>query len=186
MKIQLFGNLFWGLILIVIGANFILKHYIHMNIPVFRIIIGLMVIYFGFSILFGNFSKRDKGTTVFSSNAILDINEDEKEYSIIFGNGIIDLTDADILKNKKKIIVNSIFANTIVRIPNNIPLKIQANTAFGEISSPDRKSSFLGEHTFYINADSSDSVIKIIASSVFGSMQIRTINIENVKVETEE
>ncbi len=183
---QLFGNFFWGLILIVIGANFLLKNYIHINIPVFRIIIGLMVIYFGFSILFGNFTRRDKGATVFSSNAILDINEDEKEYSIIFGNGVIDLTDTDILKNKKKVVVNSVFANVIVRIPDNIPLKIQANTAFGEISSPNRRTSFLGEHTFYINKESTDSVVKIIASSVFGNMQIRTVATENVNVETEE
>lgn len=170
MRIE--GKFFWGILLIILGISLAVEHYVQFDIPVFRIIIGSIFIYWGVNIVFGGFSHRDKSHYVFMPNADAKINERDNEYSIIFGNGIIDLTDITVLKGKRKIVCNSVFADTEVILPADISIDIKANTFFGEISTPARKTTFIGEHSNYINPGSSEHHVNIIATAVFGNMRI--------------
>lgn len=167
------GKLLWGLILITLGIALAVEHYVDIDIPVFRIIIGSIIIYWGINLVFGGFSRRNKSNYVFVPNANAKVNERDDEYSIVFGNGIIDLRDKPILESKHKIICNSVFADAEVIVPNDVAVDIKANTFFGEITTPARKSTFIGEHSNYINPGASDHHVYIIATAIFGNLRIR-------------
>ncbi|MDD2331344.1 MAG: hypothetical protein PHI68_01685, partial [Candidatus Cloacimonetes bacterium] len=47
-----FGNMFWGILIILLGLSLILKDF-NINIPLFKIFFGLIIILFGIKLLIG-------------------------------------------------------------------------------------------------------------------------------------
>ncbi len=176
MKTRVLSGFFWGIMLIIIGTVLILNHYVSIELPLLRILFGFLLIYWGMNMVFGKFSKKDKCTYILSPNANMSINEHDREYSIVLGNGTIDLTDSMILRHKKKVIVNSVFADVIVLLPDDVSVNILANTAFGEIRTPGRVSSFMSKHTDYVNPGLEDEHVSLISTAVFGNMTIKKNN----------
>mgnify|MGYP003990967287 FL=1 len=54
----LFSGLFWGVMLVLFGASMILRAVFNLDIPIFRIIFALVIIYFGVKLLLGRQSFK--------------------------------------------------------------------------------------------------------------------------------
>ncbi len=184
MKFQLFGGAFWGILLIIGGILFILRNYVNINIPIFRILFGFLLIYWGLSVIFGGFVHRDSSTIVFSNATNMEINDTENEYNIIFGSGNIDLSDFNKLKEKESVEINAIFGSANVLIPDNIPIHINSNAVFGETKIPEKKTSFIGEINSTLNDKQGIKPVNIEVNAIFGSITVETVHIEIPRPET--
>jgi hypothetical protein len=177
---RLFGNIFWGLILILIGLLYLLKQRYGINLPILRTVLGFVLIYIGICFLTGyaGISLVDKSNLIFSSDRII-AKEEVNEYNIIFSNGVIDLRDYmrnikdDPKASNKQIKVNTIFSKGTIILEEGIPYRINTNTAFGATNLPNRSVNGFGDMSYANQGD--DSGIKIKVDTVFG----RTDVIEN-------
>lgn len=106
-----------------------------MNIPVFRIVISVLLIYMGLRILFGGFAfEKSNRNVIFNDNQIKVATAGD--YNIIFGRGIVDLTDYS-AEAHTRIEINTIFGSGVVKLNPDQPLKITVNSVFAGAKMPD-------------------------------------------------
>lgn len=169
---NLFNGIFWGALFILAGLLFIMKNYVNINISVFRLIFGLILLYVGFRVIFGGFVGKGKSDVMFDEKNIKYTTQNN-EYNIVFGKGIVDLTNIKLEGESKKIEVNAIFGSAEVTIPSNVPVVIVAGTAFGSVETPGNASHFIGDHKFISTSyKEGEPFVKLEANAVFGSVDI--------------
>lgn len=178
MKISfLFSGTFWGVLLILFGLSSILKSF-NINIPLARIFLGVIIIYVGIVMLFGGDIYTGKNNIVFNDTNIKVTENISDKYNIIFGSGVIDLTEISPEKFRTGIEVNTIFGASEILIDSSKPVILNISSVFGKATIPDGNNITFGDYR-YVNVDEekNQDVIEIEGSVVFGSMEIR--NIEN-------
>jgi len=173
------AGIFWGMLLIVIGLGIVIRIVFNINFPLFKFIIAFFFIFIGIKILVGNFGmwhgKVDENTTIFSESRINGLQDNFKEYNVIFGNSIIDLRDIDLSKESKEIKVNTIFAGTEIKIDDKTPVRIKADAAFASADLPKGNSAVFGTTKYESETFSSDTnYLYIKADVVFGSIEVRS------------
>lgn len=147
MKIELFGGAFWGVLLILIGILFLIKHVFNIQFPVGRVIIAFLFIYIGIRMLIGyNFLsfRGNMGDAAAFSNSTFNYSPDRNNYSCVFGNYRLDLSDINITENKT-IEISAVFSEFKVRVNKDSNLEIISSTAFGYTSLPNGNSNAFGE-----------------------------------------
>ncbi len=172
----IFSGAFIGLLIILFGLSIILKEVFHITFPVFRVLFGLFVIYLGVRIIAGGFSRdgSNENTQVFN-NSRVEYHPNQREYNIIFGNGIVDLSNMANVAGNRNIDVNVIFGNGVLKINENVPAMIELSTAFGQARTHDRTANGFGE-TIYTTPglDQNQPYLFIKASAVFGRLTVET------------
>jgi hypothetical protein len=168
---MLHSGLFWGTIIILFGLSIIVKHVFHIDIPVFKILIGLILIAIGLKILFINtgavhFRKINKeGNKIVFTSGSFDFDPEQSEYNVVFGKSVLDMTSLN-ESIDKRIKLNSVFGEIEVYINNNTIVRINSSSVFGNVSAP--------EPLDYAN-DTSDSTVEnyslhFNANSIFGNI----------------
>ena len=168
-----FSGLFWGVILVLIGLTIVIKAVFKIDIPLFRIVFALLLIYFGAKLLFGGFGIRaSRSTTIFSESRIESL-ESGSEYNVIFGKSSIDLRAIDIAEKSAKVEINVVFGSGIVYINPEMPVKIKISTVFGDSKLPKGNVSFFGDYVYktesYVEGE---NYLKLDVDVVFGNVII--------------
>lgn len=165
------SGVFWGAMIILFGFGILLKAIFHINIPFFKILLGIIIICFGISIILEGLSIKKNtsffGTYNFNSELV------QNEYNIIFSTrGNIDFSNINFSNyNGKEIKINSIFASTLVYIDKDMEVNIKASSAFGLVSMPNGDSVTFGniERVFGSNASKR---INLNVNLAFGEVKI--------------
>ncbi len=174
MRIELFSGVFWGIYFIIVGSLALLKSFSNINIPLFRLAIGILLIYIGVVFALGGHPGiRSEPGTVLMEKRITNISG-SGEHSTIFGEGIFHVSppsEGQTLNLK----FNSIFASTVIHVPSDTPVKVTGNVAFGSISTPDGSSAIIGDRSYTTPGyrEGKTGAIYIEANAVFGSLIIR-------------
>ncbi len=163
------AGFFIALILILIGVSILIKSIFNINIPVFRILLGALFIFIGIKILVGRefyiFSNRSLNYTN---------NSRHSDYNNIFGKTDIDMTGYPTPEGIKKLEINTVFGGGILRISENIPIVIKANSAFSGIKFPNETVISFGQYTYKTQAaENSNSYYEVTVNVVFGGLEIR-------------
>jgi predicted membrane protein len=176
------SGMFWGILLIIIGVSLILKIIFHVDFPIFKIIVAFALIYLGIKILIGPSFKifnehKDEQTIVFGKGEFNDI-KSEKEYNVVFGKADFDLrTLALDTLTPTKIRMNTVFGNSKVILPPNMPVKIEVDAAFAGVTLPNGNTASFGSSTYTTkNFDSAMGYLHIKADAVFGSLEFEQKN----------
>jgi len=144
----LFSGLFWGVMLVLFGASMILRAVFNLDIPIFRIIFALIIIYFGVKLLIGRQAfKNEENFSMFRSSSVT-MKESGGEYDVIFGQSNIDLTNIDISESSKKVNVDVVFGSANLLIDSNVPMKLKVSTVFADCKLPNRNISFFGDSKY--------------------------------------
>ena len=144
----LFSGLFWGVMLVLFGISMILKAMFHFDIPIFRIIFALIIIYFGVKLLLGRHAfKGDNNYSMFRSSDVT-MSEDGGEYDVIFRQSNIDLSNIDISESSKKVEVNVVFGSGNLLIDPAKPMKLNISTVFADCKLPHRSINFFGDSNY--------------------------------------
>lgn len=170
-EMRMFGTLFWGLLFIALGAAFLIKYVFQLNISVFRVIFGFVLIYFGISSIVGGFTTSTKNDVIFGKGNI-QASKADNEYNMIFSNGEIDLRNVKIQDSNNNIEVHVVFSNGTVRLNPDVAAVVKVTSAFGTASVPGNSVSF-GEYTYKTRGyREGEPYLNIDANVVFGKLDI--------------
>ncbi|MCB5278863.1 MAG: cell wall-active antibiotics response protein [Candidatus Cloacimonetes bacterium] len=173
-----FGNIFWGILLVLWGASLILKTF-NIHMPLAKIFIAVVIIMFGIKLLIGSNSKsltRDHSgrRNYYRSNR-------SGEYTMVFSSGTIDLRDIN--ENNPNMEITVVFGNCTVILPAHLSFDIEPTSVFGATILPDKSHYGFGE-SHYQNNGVSQSMIHIESTSVFGRLEYVFENVETVQADT--
>ncbi|NLI61695.1 MAG: hypothetical protein GX375_09770 [Clostridiales bacterium] len=160
---------FWGIFLIGVGILMILKYQFKLNISLSRIVIGVLFLALGVSMLIGQPGFRTKSNIIFSDGNV-QVVKPEKEYNIIFGNMLIDLSEIKEDDIDGKIEINTVFGNALVKINPEISTVIEVSSAFASANTPDGSTITFGEHSY--KRGEGHPILNIKANVVFGKIDI--------------
>ena len=172
----LFSTVFWGAMLILLGGSIILKAVFHIDIPIFRIIIAIIVIYWGVTLLVGKplrFGRSRSESVLFNSESFDSASGDEK-YNVVFGSGKFNLSNINLDEGSRYVDINVVFGEGVLLIPKDLPVIIRSSAVFAEVSLPDGNGSSFGDSGYKSNNyKEGEPVLVIKGNVVFGELEIR-------------
>jgi len=168
------SKLFWGALVIIAGILIILGGVFKINIPIFRTLFALFIIYIGVRMLMGSFGgswkSRGDNADVFSSSQYRVTNADlGKEYNAVFGSQKIDLSGLT-LDQDASIEFNAVFGSIEIRVPANLNLRVKGSAVFGSTQFPNGTQAVFGDQTFSTEQGSGPR-LDVEANAVFGSVR---------------
>jgi len=173
------AGIFWGIMFIILGFGLIIKWAFNIDVPIFRILIAFLLIYLGLRIMFGgggifNF-KGEKNDVIFRESRFSGIDKNNKEYNVIFGNAVFDLTDIELKEEPSTMIkINTIFAGTEVWISKDIPVRINVDAVFSGARIPGGNSSVFGSSLYESESYDKDKPhLYIKADVVFAGFEVK-------------
>ena len=169
------SGIFWGTLIVLWGISMIIETIFHIDIPFFRIAFACMVIAFGVRILTGSrtWGWVDTGSDAVFGNASFKGKDIRDAYSIVFGHGDVDLSEAT--SGDKRATVNTVFGASKIRVNPKQPVRVRASCAFGEVVMPDGRTSSFGETSWTSPAfkDGKDA-LEIKIDVAFGRAEVVT------------
>jgi hypothetical protein len=168
----IFTDLFWGMLLILLGISILVKVLLGCNIPIVRIFLALLLIYGGTSLIIGTLPQYSEETILFQK-ADLKPQKLESTYTIALSSARLDFSSIR-LKEPQKVKVTTILGNTKIKLNKSIPTELYINTAFANAKLPDdNKVSISGSYAFKMPADSTQKpLLKLEANVVLGNLEI--------------
>jgi len=170
-------GLFWGILLVLIGAIMIINVVFKINLPVVKLILAFIFIYLGVRLLLGKgfqCSTKTEKDVAFSEQTFIHDGENTNEYNVVFGKGIIDLRSIPIKTDQPSVVkVNTAFGASEVWVDKSKPYRIKVNTAFSGVNLPNGSTSVLGTNVYKsAGADTAVNYIDIRADIAFGALRI--------------
>ncbi|WP_295163551.1 hypothetical protein [uncultured Brachyspira sp.] len=150
-----------GLFVICSGIYILIRYCFNVNMPfilytpIFRMIIGMIIIFLGVYIIFGIYYVGD--------------GIHKTKYSIYFKTETIDLSNLEIYRNRT-IDVNTVFSDTVILIDDKIRVHIKVASAFGSVSLPTGDSVSFGETNFVMG--NSDKILYLNVSCAFAQIRV--------------
>jgi len=166
----LFSGVFWGIIVVLLGLSIILNVVAGVKIPFFRIFFGLLLIYWGVSLLIGARFGRS-GTAVFSDASIKATSAGKQD--VIFGRAVIDLSGIVLKEGVNRYEVNTVFGASVIKLDPAMPVKVVASSAFAGVKLPDGGNVAFGESTWRSPNLKEDSTYLLVKTDVvFGGTEV--------------
>ncbi|MGE3063456.1 MAG: hypothetical protein AB7T10_07485 [bacterium] len=184
MNFGVFSGFFWGVILISAGVLMVIKNLLHLNIPIFKLLLGIFFVYLGISMLAGGFSHSEEKEIIFSSGTMT-VSGEQDDYNVIFGTGTVDftsLTPCDTVRTYK---VNVIFSSAEIIINPSIPVEIKSSAVFASAQLSDSKRVSFGSKDYATAPDSLSKTVIIEANAVFGSIDVMSMELKPAVPETD-
>jgi predicted membrane protein len=174
----LFGGLFWGILIIVIGISIVMKHAFNIDFHLVRIFFGIIIILFGVKMITGWGGKpHSKGKDI----GIVRINDNNGDYDVVFSDTTLDLTN-EILNNNVPKEINVVFGSARILVPDSINLDISTTTVFGYTELPNRSNAGFGGGHYKIGSDNQKPTYRIETNTIFGSLIFEVVSsAENLK-----
>jgi predicted membrane protein len=169
-----FGNIFWGMLLVLWGASLILKTF-NINMPLAKIFVAVVIILFGVKLLIGTGGRtisreRNNKGSYYRSNR-------SGEYTLVFSSGTIDLRDLS--EDSPALEITVVFGNATVLLPRHLNFDIEPTSVFGATVLPDKSHYGFGASRYHAGKDEG-RVIYIESTSVFGRLEYVFEDVEHV------
>ncbi len=177
MKIGMDNISFWGIFLILLGMALLVRVLLNIDLPVLRILGGLLLILLGVRIIVGGFDiwpfKTSDNEIFFRSEIIDDSIELADEYNLVFSQTTFELGKLDLKEKRKELKINNIFSGCIVYLPENVPVNIIVEAVFAGVKMPTRNTPVFGRGAFRSDEfDPHQPHIDIRVNVVFGSVTL--------------
>ncbi len=168
----------WGIGFIILGLLILLNALFGFNVPIFRILLALLLLYAGVSLLINPPSSRVYATytsmpsqQVVFSKRYFGNQKMADSYQITFGQGIIDLRTQEIT-DPSTIDVSVSFGSGRLKLNPSVPTMVTAQASFGKVEFPDKSSISFGNHIYKNYNGDGEPVLKVQAQVSFGNLEI--------------
>jgi predicted membrane protein len=167
-----------GILIILFGLGITINVVFHINIPIFKILVGFFLICLGLKMILGNWlpspvvhgHSRD---AVFNNRVYHGLAGDSNEYNAVFGKALIDLRGIELKEIVTRIEINAVFGGAEVILDKDIPVRIKAEAVFGGVELPENVAGGFGSASYQSkDFDRTKNHLRIDASSVFGGIEI--------------
>jgi hypothetical protein len=162
------GSLFWGGLLILIGVQLLASALFGLDVPLFRIMFGVWIVYMGISLAFGespwqwcSYSWKKEYTSRYHAH-------NSKSYSTIFGTQLLNFASG--LDLQKDISVNTVCGTTHITLDPDIPVLINASATFGTVILPDKTQLSAGSEQFRNYLITEKPLYRLNINVVFGTV----------------
>lgn len=158
-----FGNLFWGILLVLWGISMILRGF-GISLPLAKVFFAVIIILFGIKLLVGGSWKMKTGGIHSRS-----VKGDKIEYTTLFASQNIDLKH--VRPGDKPIEVTVVFGSAYVELPADVVFEVEPTTVFGSMITPRQSHFGFGDNRQVFNEGSSGEKVFIEANSIFGRLE---------------
>ncbi len=148
-----FGNLFWGILIILFGISMILKDF-NINIPLAKIFFGLIIILIGIRLLIG----KPQCSSSRNWNSVSHSTSTGREVTMVFASGTHDLTANKF--DHKHLDLTVVFGNGLVILPDDVNFVFEPTAVFGSTHIPQ-------------HPDVEGDKVYVEATAVFGRLEIQ-------------
>jgi hypothetical protein len=173
---SILGINFWVLFLILSGIVIVITQLFNSKISIIRVLFGMLFVLLGTSIIVNGFGISGTTNNIIFSNQDISASDTANRYSVIFGNGTVDLSDRQPKDGNSRIAVDAIFGSATILIDKDTPIKIKGNTVFASMDLPDGDQDFINSKTYSQGDTSSQNCLNIEVNSIFSSVHIRQID----------
>jgi predicted membrane protein len=167
-------SFFAGAFLIILGAAFFAEEIFQIDIPIFKLTVGLVLIFVGLHLITKkkkDYFVTDEAKVIFDDRAF-DANFIRPSYSVVFGSSLADLSSLPAGENRV-VEIKCVFGEFRVKINPKANIQILSKAAFGSLEFPDLSSYSFGDHLWRSPAfDPSQPTLTIRADVVFGAIKI--------------
>ena len=173
-------GLFAGVLIILLGLGIIVNVIFHIHIPIFKVLVGLILIFLGLKIIFGSWIsfpnfQSNSGNAIFQERTYRGLPRDSMEYNTVFGKSVVDLRNIELKEKVTRIKVSVVFGGAEVILSEATPVRIKADAVFGGVQLPENVSGAFGTSTYQSkNFDENQNYLVIEGTSVFGEIVIRS------------
>jgi len=164
----LFGNFFWGLLLILLGLSIFLKGF-NISLPLVKVFFAIIVIMFGVRILVGGKPRVHTHRPYYKHGATRTYSSNRQEYEFVFSGGTLDLSN--VKADAKDMEITVVFGTATVILPANVKFDIETSNVFGATYLPQNNYTGFGEDTTTLNSESANSPVHIESTAVFGRIE---------------
>ena len=127
--VSLIDGVFWGVLLIVVGVWFLVRRYIPFNIPLFRVVIAVILVYIGIRVLVnGPVIHHDRNTMVFSESSLQWSPAHGRDYNVLFSSGTVDLTGVELAGRTVRTEVNVVFGSGTLRLDPAMSVRVNMSS----------------------------------------------------------
>lgn len=175
----MFTNMTFGIVLILFGLVILIKALFGIDIPLFRILCGCGLIYWGINLitnltLYPPINHYQENIR-FSSSIInlfgrIPI---KKEYNTIFGKLNLTIADTIILDRPQYVKIRTIFGTTELTIPQDMPTQINMMSRFGSTQVVNQSTVSFGEKTVYLGPIRQNPLLIIDIETIFGNCNVQ-------------
>ena len=160
----IFGGLFWGILISLIGLSIVLKYAFHIQLPLVRVFFGIIIILIGLKIIVGQASRHQAKSHNYST-----IYHYSRDYDVVFSSTTIDLSKYE---SGQKIPgeISVVFGSAVVIVPDTMNLEVSSTTVFGTTIMPDRSYAGFGEDRYMIKNNPDAPVNRMETTTVFGKL----------------
>lgn len=165
-----------GILVIVFGASIVLHALFDFDVPIFRTAAGIALLYLGVRVLAGAWMpaqrSHDGHESVFAVTHFTPTDAaSSRNYEVIFGRGVVDLTRLPASEDERVVQVDVIFGDAEIAIDRSMPVDVRGSAVFGEVRMPDRSSANFGA-VRYRDAGSGGAPLEIVVHAVFGTARV--------------
>lgn len=174
--------MFWGIAIITVGVIVLLNAVFGFNLPIFRILIGVLLVYWGLKILFGSYSVTSKvgftkvvtDTEVIFSKGDLRFapHQSKNEFATVFGSSTLDLSGLTEIP-AQEIEYNVVFGESELILPRGLPTIVRSTSVLGNTTASVNDQNLVGK-VEYKNSlyQAGQPALVVEANTVFGKLQI--------------
>ncbi len=176
------SGLFWGVLLILLGLSVILKAVFHIDLPLFRILFAVLLIYLGVRVLVGERGCGPGGHSVLFGRQDLRPVDGQDRYAIIFAQGSLDLSELAAAGTSRTIELSTIFGEGRLIVPQGVPFRIEASAAFASVRLPNGNSVAFGTMRHADNWTDGGPGLDLRVHAVFGEVTVEVRNTPDTPV----
>lgn len=136
-----------GVIVVLLGILLLARNVFNLDIPVFTILISVALIIGGIFLITGSFTMKRDGQHVQFGESHFQFNPGQRNYSVQFGEGTLNLKghkpDSNI-----PISVECSFGQFRIVADREVPLKVTGQASFAELRGPDARKVSFGDYTY--------------------------------------
>jgi len=166
-------GIFLGILLILAGSAIILRILFNIDIPVFKLLVAFILIYIGIRMLSGDFSIKNihtgQNAVIFGETKFHGIPENH-EYTILFAQARIDLSDVEASDELKSLKINTIFGESELIIRKDQSILIKADAAFASARLPGNNETSFGKVQY--QSRSEKIMLEVESNVVFGEFRV--------------
>ena len=156
----------WAYVLIVLGLVFLINSLLDLDYNLFVITIALGMIYIGYSLVKGQSWNDVSGESAIFAKVDSSAGNKDATFHTIFAERTLRLDE--IHEAGHRLRLNTIFGETKVILPKDLPIRIEASAFFAECVLPSGKEVHFGEEEYQNNPDGLSAVLHLDSFTLFG------------------
>lgn len=171
-------NRVFAIVVIVIGSLMLLNNFFDLDINFFKLVFALALVTAGVLLLTGRARFDGFGEVQQSNNVLFGKGRSsanpklsKQRFSTVFGEQEVSLEQ--MAEGGRQVLVDTVFGQTYVGIPRDLPVLIQAQAYFGEVKMPDGRETNFGESRFESLQGLSEPAVTLHLHVVFGGIKVQ-------------